>query len=385
METRKTSPTDKVLDLSAEEKELDELCKSIERSRKRNLSPVVQRGDLVVDKLREQEASASPLFKKARNSLNAMSMTFADFESYMDRKVNKRLDRLDSVDEGVTELRSLVSGVTQKVAANTDKLISHDKSIEENRASIAAIKRDVDRLSNAQLPATQAWHRDPNPNSDPAAQPDFLKARRSIRLWPVIGSTKIEIWRATGNFLKERLAIDSQEIKDEMIESIVRVQRPSGPSTTNKVLVVFKENAPRDQVLGKSGKLAECIDKDGKPTAGIRLEIPAYLQTDFRILFRYGQILRTRHGQGTRRHVKFDDVEGTIYLNVKLPGDTTWSSVTTEMARKGLRKRARANDDDLERRLDIDEEPKQRSASVSDAIRPTAQPTTPRRGASVSS
>ena len=133
--------------------------------------------------------------------------------------------------------------------------------------------------------------------------------------------------------------------------------------------MVFVDNAVRDMVMGSAAKLAAYIDDSGKPTAGMRIEVPAHLQRDFRVLFKYGQGLRTRHGVGTRRHVKFDDVDMNLYLNVRLPGDLTWSRVSIEVAKRGLRARQLQTNDDLERRLDFAGEmvDRPRSASTSAA------------------
>ena len=140
-----------------------------------------------------------------------------------------------------------------------------------------------------------------------------------------------------------------------MIEKISRPDTPSGtgPGVRNEVLVVFKHVETRDSVLGASTKLAAYIDANGRPTAGLRIEVPRRLRSSFTLLYRYGQKLRQRHGAGTRRHVKFDDVDRTIYLNVRLPDDDSWSRVSIELARKGLRTREMMSNEDLERRLDI--------------------------------
>lgn len=142
-------------------------------------------------------------------------------------------------------------------------------------------------------------------------------------------------------------------ITEAMIVDVSRPDVPSGPGTNQEALVRFKLTSDRDTVMGSSAKLAGFSDNQGKPTAGIRLKVPPRLRTAFRVLFRYGQALRRRHGQGMRRHIKFDDTERNLFLNVKLPGDEKWSRVSLEVARRGLRARDLASDGDLERRLDI--------------------------------
>ena len=52
----------------------------------------------------------------------------------------------------------------------------------------------------------------------------------------------------------------------------------------NEVVVKFFDKQKRDLVASSSPSLASRIDKEGKPTAGIRMEIPADLMDTFRLL-----------------------------------------------------------------------------------------------------
>ena len=54
------------------------------------------------------------------------------------------------------------------------------------------------------------------------------------------------------------------------------------------------------------------------------MEVPTELQETFRLLSRFGTRLLARHGEGTRRNIKFDDYSGTLFTNVKLPGPGLW-------------------------------------------------------------
>ena len=51
---------------------------------------------------------------------------------------------------------------------------------------------------------------------------------------------------------------------------------------------------------------------------------------------RFGTRFRARHGAGAKRHIKFDDYEGSLYVNVKLPGDTNWTRISPSMASEDL-------------------------------------------------
>ena len=74
--------------------------------------------------------------------------------------------------------------------------------------------------------------------------------------------------------------------------------------------------------------LAPFKDEQGWPTAGLRLEYPGYLAQDFRCLEWYGREMHLKHGPGTRRNVKFDDEEESLYLDVCLPGQEFWHKIT---------------------------------------------------------
>ena len=145
----------------------------------------------------------------------------------------------------------------------------------------------------------------------------------------------------------------------------------------------------KPKIYGAATKLAPFIDDSGKPTAGMRIEVPSHLQRDFRILFKFGQTLRAKHGAGTRRHVKFDDVERTLFLNARLPGDDAWSRISVDVAKKGLRARELVSDDEVGRRFDISGPLAQRPRAASSSLRqaPTPQPSawTTRRPDSISS
>ena len=168
-------------------------------------------------------------------------------------------------------------------------------------------------------------------------------------------------------FLTERLLMTGN-INADVIDLVERAAIPSGPGVREEAVVRFRDVQTRDQVIGSAAKLANCMDDRGKATAGMRMEVPPELRQHFRVLFKYGQTLRTRHGQGTRRRVKFDDVARTLYLNVKLPGDETWSKVLMDLATKGMRAKEMMNDGEIERRLDITgpamDPPRQRATSV---------------------
>lgn len=104
---------------------------------------------------------------------------------------------------------------------------------------------------------------------------------------------------------------------------------------------------PKEGLVSKSPKLTARTDANGRPTAGLHLVIPEELLGQFRILSRFGTRLRARHGLGTRRHIKFEDMDQSLFMNIKLPGDESWSKVTIDTAMAVMDRTAQAESADL--------------------------------------
>ena len=180
----------------------------------------------------------------------------------------------------------------------------------------------------------------------------IMKLRDSIRLWPVPGATEEEVWGNAGEFLHGPLSVPESDVGQDDVKAVIPVFDPlQHESIKNEVIVRFRNNRVRDMIMSHSVNLATCVGPDGRPTAGTRLEIPDELKSTFRLLYRFGTRLRARHGEGTKRHVKFDDFCDSLYTNVKLLGDTKWTRVTPEMARNDLDASLREENEANQKRL----------------------------------
>ena len=354
----------------------DFLRSALENSRKRHLSPNTCRGDEAVDRLIAQELSASPLLKKSRSktlptigaSVDKMQLSTEDFYSYMDKNVTNRLVGLEKD----------IAATRGTVAENTRKIEEQASLVRKNADSIASLRQEFTQSKAGPQMGSYAAAVSNPPSMSTEDELLYLKARRAARIWPIQGNNVQDLWRNVGIFISNNLGL--ADIRENAIESVSRPPIPSGPAAKDEVLVIFKETETRDSVMGAASRLAGFVDPNGRPTAGLRMEIPKKLQNVFATLFKYGQMLRRRHGQGTRRHVKFDDINQSLYLNVKLPGDETWSRISTEVARRGLRARESVSDEAIERRMDISGPPnplqRERAASTSAAAasRPILNP-----------
>ncbi|WP_299550873.1 hypothetical protein, partial [uncultured Tateyamaria sp.] len=131
-----------------------ELSLSIEKSRKRHLSPGLLRGDRVADLLRVQELAASPDLKRQKsdnisaarreeNPTSSMAMTMAEFELFMNKNVTPRLDKLDNLESSMGEFKGSLSKMSRTIKQNTQKVDSHTDLIKKNAEEIASIGSEL--------------------------------------------------------------------------------------------------------------------------------------------------------------------------------------------------------------------------------------------------
>ena len=232
---------------------------------------------------------------------------------------------IKSFNHSLDALSQRIDNNTIKIASNTGSIATLSAASESQRAELSDLAGRVAIIERGgNLPAVQEQRA--------TLSSDYLSARCSLRLWPIHGRSEEELRQGVGEFLHETLAMPENDLGQVDIELLDRVAVGREAVDRDEVLVKFYNKTKRDIVVSSSASLASRVDNDGRPTAGIRLEIPPELSGTFRLLSR----LRARHGAGTKRHIKFDDFNGSLYTNIKLPGDQTWTHVMPQMAREDL-------------------------------------------------
>ena len=245
----------------------------------------------------------------------------------------------ENTDYILKSFSSHMSALSGRVDENASKIKVNSVAIGDNRAAIDAQGSEIRHLSE-RVRALESGPRQREADGVTHAQlsREYLDARRAIRLWPVPGDTDSAIWEGVGEFIHEILRVDIKEVRQDDIESVRRVIDSSvrGAPNREEVLVTFFDKAVRDTVVSHSINLSGMVDSGGKPTAGLRLEIPKELEGTFKLLSRFGTRLRARHGVGTKRHIKFDDFNGSLYTNIRLPGDETWTKISPKTAQEDV-------------------------------------------------
>ena len=130
--------------------------------------------------------------------------------------------------------------------------------------------------------------------------------------------------------------------RDELgIKDIKRTKSAPRGVAFLEVIVQFVDMQARDDILMRGHMLAGYRSTDNKPTAGIRLEIPAHLMGAFKTLEAFGFALKRRHGNQLKKHIKFDDYDESLFIQVGLRKDkqeTNWTTYTAGEAREGIKK-----------------------------------------------
>ena len=110
----------------------------------------------------------------------------------------------------------------------------------------------------------------------------------------------------------------------------IRRIRAAGVRIKDDVLVIFVNLESRDFIMGFARNLAEAVDREGNPLARLRMDIPVHLMSVFRLLENHGLKMKKKYGRDFKRHIRYDDSDQSPYLNVRIPGETTWTRIGPE-------------------------------------------------------
>ena len=169
---------------------------------------------------------------------------------------------------------------------------------------------------------------------DTARRNKYNISRRTLRIWPIMGSNEDDYRSGVVDFFKNGLLLTESELQSAPIEKIERVRLPSASHIHNELRVIFRDPSGRDSISSKGKLLASYHDSNGRPLAGFRMDIPEYLASDHKLLNDYGYRMKRVHGKETRKFVKFDESSFSLVLELKLPGDHTWLRITPQLARE---------------------------------------------------
>ena len=147
-----------------------------------------------------------------------------------------------------------------------------------------------------------------------------------------------ELLNGSISFIRKIVKVPEDEVHDNQIERARRALYTRKTSSTLEAVATFSSVFARDRVSAHGKNLRPYFDEQDRPTAGMKIDFPPFLSKTFRILEWYRAEMRRNHGPGTRRNIRFNDDDLSLYLDVKLPGDDHWHRVEQDMAEDFKRK-----------------------------------------------
>ena len=99
----------------------------------------------------------------------------------------------------------------------------------------------------------------------------YEEALRSIRIWPIQGDTQEQMRSGFEDFLTNCLLLTPTEVGNLGIERITRQRNQPGQRIHDEIRVVMARQSSREHVGSKGRMLAEYVDAENRPTAGIRI------------------------------------------------------------------------------------------------------------------
>ena len=169
------------------------------------------------------------------------------------------------------------------------------------------------------------------PAGRPKEDENYLLCRRCVRVWPVIPDSKGLI-PAVKVFLRDVMEMPTKDVLRIPIETAEATASPPNSKIHDEVLVCFKRVEDRDTVYSYARSLAKTGSK-----AGIRLEIPQHLRTAFRLLETHANAVRAAIGPTMKRSIRFDDVERSMVLSIKLSEHDPWITIDATQAGEARR------------------------------------------------
>ena len=173
----------------------------------------------------------------------------------------------------------------------------------------------------------------------------YLKARRSLRIWPFKGDgedLRIELQR----FLTHKLRLGEDVLSDTRDCSIRKIStgHKKQGNIVNEVTVEFPTIELRNVVRAAAYNLA------GHPEAGIRLKIPHHLMANFKALNAAAYKLKSCYS-GCKRNIKYDDELCDLVLDCKTDEESSWKKIRPIQAKEFLKDNGGAADELLVAKL----------------------------------
>ena len=266
------------------------------------------------------------------------AITYEGIAALLDSKLKHvaRAEDLNIVKADLTAARTDISEIAGRTSRNEEEirhlkeaLMDVERSRVQNNVEVQKNKPAISTPRPTYFRANAM-----NKEQESARVKKFELSRRSLRVWPIAGANPEEISTKLRDFLQGALLMTSSEINNAGIQWIERTRPTNRSDIYEEIKIIFDTKHARDSIAAKGRLLASYVDQAGKPRAGFRLDVPDYLGADFKVLYDYGNSMRRQHGKDTRRYIKYDDDDYSLFLELRLPGNPVWLRISPYLARE---------------------------------------------------
>ena len=248
----------------------------------------------------------------------------------MEAMENRITDKIGGLEATVASNKHCIVELTSALSKNTVDLARLETQMREGEANFESRVSDVVRsVMSADLSRPLARElaidRPPGRHLTTAQIDRYDRCRRSLRLWPIGGP---DLPGAVRNFLISKLGFDPVLVERDFGPLEARRVVEPRSKIESEVVVEFPLPAIRDSVKSHGFKLEGMA-------AGIRIEVPAFLKSDFHILQNMAYKIKQANKEA-KRSIKFDDDCHGVMLDIQLPG-MDWRRIRPHQAREARR------------------------------------------------
>ena len=173
----------------------------------------------------------SDMAKFFQSKLSALPTT-----DYLDKRLSRIEDRAEKTSEGLRLLEERV----EKIERNGRPVVSERQSTRKTNEHLSVQREEA-----------------------------FLKAIRSLRIWPIQGNDRPTMSQSVDSFLKGALCMEQRDLDQVIVEDIQRVRSAPRARQHDEVCVVLRDPETRELILSYARNLSTYVEENGNPTAGI--------------------------------------------------------------------------------------------------------------------
>ena len=290
------------------------------------MPPPAQGDDTARDKSLLEQINA--MIKASSNTVrNDIATSEVNTGRRIDDLSTKLNSRLAKAEKDLSQLANQIVASKEEVQDLKTRVLRQESSLPV--LIEAAVTKKLDQAINGAPPGGRRPRQIPPqfaPNDGNSMRADvkeerYWEARRSLRVWPVVGD---DLKMATIQFCVDKLRCPASRIEVSNIEVSRAIARPDA-AAQDQVVVTFDSVRLRDEIksLGKnlSGQTR---------SIGMQLEPPDYLRPQYQAFQKLAFEMKKK-SPGLRRNIKFSDAERCLVMDFLKPG-AEWRTILYEDA-----------------------------------------------------